>query len=231
LEAEVWRNRKLPIGVVLLAVVLILSACSGGEKSPQTPAELGLASLTNDLAGGSLTKSHILTGEKFKFITGYDTAYNARSWRITDSKTIHFQAGIELLPGGEGVQVMIEHVHVDVNLQGDKAGLDGMPQDSMDDSIHAGDQPGFLVTPQYIYEDVFVIEGLSQTLINGWGFATGGTGTSEVSQERLTEKHLRSNGVKGNKFSFVYDVLIKYPGEPGFHKRIVVDEFLVQTVA
>ncbi len=223
--------RKLPLAAALLAVVLVASACPGGESSPPTPAEQALASLTNDLAGGSLTKQHTLAGEKFRFITRYDTTYNAKSWRITDSKTIHFQAGIELLPGGEGVLVMIEHVHVDVNLQGDKAGLDGMPQDSMDDSIHGGDQPGFLVTPQYMYEEVFVIEGLSQTLINGWGFATGGTGSSDISEERLTEKHLRKNGVKGNKFSFVYDVLVRYPGEPGFHKRIVVDEFLIQTAA
>jgi hypothetical protein len=98
----------------------------------------------------------------------------------------------------------------------------------MDDSLHTGTSEGFLITAAYPYEDVFAIEGLSKTFIDGWGFVSGGTGYSEVHEKALTEGTLRNEAkVQGNKFQFVYDVLIRYaPGEP-FHKRVVVDEFIV----
>lgn len=70
-------------------------------------------------------------------------------------------------------------------------------QDSMDDSIHGGEQPGFLTTRDHPYEEVFAIEGYSQTLISGWGYACDGYGWADVDERRLTEGNLKRGGVYG----------------------------------
>lgn len=217
-------RRRLFALIAIFMVVVV--ACSGDEKAPVTPHEQNLSRLTTDLEDGTLTQDNAINGEQVKLQMQYHTDYDVRSWRITDSKTLAFSA--VLLEAPEGSMIFIEHVHVDVNLDARIGGIDGMPQDSMDDSLHTGTAEGFLVTSQYPYEEVFAIEGLSKTFIDGWGYVSGGTGYSEVHDKPLTEDTLRNNGkVEGNKFQFVYDVLIKYAGETDFHKRIVVDEFIV----
>jgi hypothetical protein len=213
--------------LAILALLLLAAACSGDEKTDPTPVEKNLGRLSTDLEDGVLTQENPIPGEQIGLRMEYRTDYDVRSWRITDSKTLAFSAHLS----GEapaGTTVLIEHVHVDVNLDARIGGIDGMPQDSMDDSLHTGTSEGFLITAAYPYEDVFAIEGLSKTFIDGWGFVSGGTGYSEVHEKALTEGTLRNEAkVQGNKFQFVYDVLIRYaPGEP-FHKRVVVDEFIV----
>lgn len=215
----------------LLAPFLILgliSACSDDdEKAAETPVERDLDRLTSDLDDGTLLQTNEIPGEDVVLEMSYSTDYDVESWRITDSKTLRFSARLASeVPAG--FTVLIEHVHVDVNLDARKAGIDGLPQDSMDDGLHTGTDPGFYVTAAYPYEEVFSIEGFSETLISGWGHAISGSGTSEISEDRLTENNLREHGkVQGNKFTFIYDVLIRTTPDEPFHKRVVVDEFIV----
>lgn len=213
---------------VLVAAVLLLAGCPTQEESAETPRERDLPRLNRDLADGELRLEHVLQeGNKTIVLESfYSTDYDMKSWRITDSKTIKF--GIRVKQTSETAEVFVEHVHVDVTLDARKAGADGMPQDSMDDSIHGGQAPGFLITPVYPYEEVFSIEGVNQTLISGWGWVSGDTGHSHLAQKRLTEKNLREAGqVVANKFTFIYDIVIKYGDEPHYHKRIVAAEFMV----
>lgn len=213
--------------VLCVAMFMAITACTS-ESSPPTPADQKLPSLTNDLQGGKYSVATEIPGENITLLMSYSTDYDVKSWRVTDSKTLRFSAVLTQAPEGpvKPVQVFIEHVHVDVNLQSTKASTDGLPQDSMDDSLHSGDQPGFMITRQYPYEEVFSIEGFSESLLNGWGYATGQYGQSEISEKRLTERNLRDNGVNANKFTFIYDVVIGN-AEDGYHKRIVVNEFKV----
>lgn len=211
----------------LLAVGLILAACSHDEKSPETPIEKNLDRLTSDLDDGVLTQVNDMSGEQVGLSMEYRTDYDVKSWRITDSKTLAFSAHLTGEPPA-GTTVLIEHVHVDVALDARKAGVDGIKQDSMDDSLHTGTSEGFLVSAQYPYEDVFAIEGYSDTLISGWGFIAGSYGQSDLSEKRLTENNLRKHGdVTGNKITFIYDVLIRYAPDQPFHKRVVTDEFII----
>lgn len=216
---------------ILRAVVvgmLVLVACSSDkEASPPTAVEKGLGRLSSGLEDGILTQDNPITGEQVGLRMSYRTDYDVNSWRITDSKTLAFSATL-LGEAPSGATVLIEHVHVDVNLDARLGGFDGLPQDSMDDSLHTGAGEGFLVTAKYPYEDVFSIEGYSQSLISGWGYQVSGTGSTSISEQRLTEKNLREQGkVEANKFTFIYDVLIRYAPDEPFHKRVVVDEFLV----
>lgn len=106
--------------------------------------------------------------------------------------------------------------------------LDGLSQDSMDDSYHGTSQDGFWINEKYPYQNKFAIEGFSKDLIDGWTFVCGSYGYGSISQERLTEKNLTTYGkVYANKMQVVYDILIKYPKEDFYHVVSVLDEFLI----
>lgn len=218
---------KKILAVALVPMLLLIAGCTEDEKAPETPVEKHLDRLTSGLADGKLLQTNEIPGEDgLTLINEYSTDYDVKSWRITDSKTLRF--AVTLKDEYPKTTVLIEHVHVDVNLDARRAGIDGIPQDSMDDSLHTGTEPGFQVTKRYPYEEVFSIEGFSETLISGWGYATRDYGTSSLSETRLSEHTLRHDGkCQGNKFTFIYDVLIKREGDAAFHKRVVVDEFII----
>lgn len=223
------RKTKLFLRILLL-VALALLTMGASECAPEAaPIEKGVPVLRNDLAGGDLEIKNNIPGENFVFVTRYSTDYDTTRWRITDFKTIRMEAWIDIVdPNQDAPQVFVEHVHIDCSIQSRLAGVDGLPQDSMDDKLHTGDQVGFWITEEYPYENVFIIEGYSKTLIDGWGFVSGGTGVMTLEEDRLTEKTLIEKGkAYASKISIVYDLMIKYPNENYFHTRSIVNEFLV----
>lgn len=209
--------------VVLITLVFVLSCCTGcGEET--VPKEMELQYL-NPLNGSTLEKTNEIEG--FEFITTYDTGdYDLSRWRITDSKVINMSARVIGAP--EGATVLVEHVHIDMSLKSTNPQLDGLSQDSMDDSYHGTSQDGFFVDEEYPYQNKFAIEGFSKDLIEGWGFVCGDYGTSSLSMKRLTERNLIQEGdVYANKMQVIYDILIKYAGEDFYHVVSVSDEFLI----
>jgi hypothetical protein len=220
--AIMLRTKRTVIAV--LALVLIAGACDD-EAAPVNNVDAGLPKLTQNLENG-LTRVITLPGEKFTVTTTYTTPYRG-SWNITDNKSLDLALRLSgSVP--EGAIVYVEHFHADVTLMSTKAAFNGMIQDSMDDSMHGGSEPGFLVSATYPYATSFSIDGYSQTLISGWSFQNGDFGTGEISEKRLTENNLKKDGgVTGNKLTFVYDLLVKYPNDAGFHKVAVTDAFAV----
>lgn len=210
--------------MVAFCMVALLSGCS--MTAPVEPEKTVMPVLKNDLEKGSLVIESVIEEEGIRFKRSYSTPYNAKQWRITDSKNLKMQAWVS---APEGATVLVEHVHAAVCLQSKRQDLDGWPQAEMDDKLHVGSQPGFLVTEKYPYENIFAIVGFSQTLIDGWGYASGGSGVMSISESRLTEDSLVKYGeVYGNKIQVVYDLLIKQKGEEYFHTRSLIDEFLIQ---
>ncbi len=217
-------KKVYPFLIILFA--MIVSAC---QPEP-APTSKEYEVLNNDLAEGRLTVDHYIPGENFKFVTSYSTAYNAAEWHITDSKTLNMEAWIEPIDSRTPITatILVEHVHIDATITSEYALMNGVLQDTMDDKLHVGNQPGFLISEEYPYENIFVIEGLTQYLIDGWGYYNGSYGYSSIEQVRLTEANLINHGgVNGNKFSIVYDILVKYEGDEYFHTRSVIDEFVV----
>ncbi|MBP7832584.1 MAG: hypothetical protein KA035_02320 [Candidatus Levybacteria bacterium] len=184
--------------------------------------------LNNDLAGGKLVQTFNLGSECFDLRVEYSTEYTTVGWRITDSKTLYMRAEMSNMDPNCNPEVLVEHMHADVSIKSRKEGIDGLKQDSMDDSIHGGLQPGFSIVPPYHYENVFAIEGFSQTLISGWSFYYSGYGGGGINEKRLTEKSLVDDGgACASKFQIVFDLLIRNPGEEAYHTRSVVSEFFV----
>ncbi len=208
---------------ILVACALALGI-TGCEPVEEVPEDKKLEKLEN-LSGNSLEKTHDIDG--MKITTTYNTGdYNLKRWRITDSKVINMTAKLSNAP--EGATVLIEHVHIDMSLKSKDPQLDGLAQDSMDDSYHGMSQDGFFIDEKYEYENTFAIEGFSKELIDGWMFVAGSFGTGSVSDERLTENSLiRYGKVYANKMQVIYDVLVKYEGEEFYHVESITDEFLI----
>lgn len=208
--------------ITLITIVLVFGLV--GCHTETVPEEKNLEVL-NTLDGSTLEKTHEI--EDLKFITTYDTGdYDLSRWRITDSKTINMTAKVTNVP--EGATILIEHVHIDMSLKSTNPQLDGLSQDSMDDSYHGTSQDGFWINEKYPYQNKFAIEGFSKDLIDGWTFICGSYGYGSISEERLTEKNLTTYGnVYANKMQVVYDILIKYPKEDFYHVVSVLDEFLI----
>ncbi len=209
--------------MIVVACVLALGI-TGCEPAEEVPEDTKLEKLEN-LSGNSLEKTHDIDG--MKLTTTYSTGdYDLKRWRITDSKVINMSAKLSNIP--EGATVLIEHVHTDISLKSKDPQLDGLAQDSMDDSYHGTSQDGFFVNDKYEYENTFAIEGFSKELMDGWLFVTGSFGAENVSNERLTEENLiRYGEVYANKMQVIYDVLVKYEGEEFYHVESITDEFLI----
>ena len=214
----------LATGAALGAVTL--SAC-GGESEDATPPR-HIECLSNDLAGRSLQRTMEVPGENFTVTASYSTDYNVNQWKITDSKTLDIK--LEVTPTNSETlpTVLVENLHADAAIYAPgKQGINGLKQDTFDDHLHAGDQPGFLVSPEHPYTEEFVIEGYSETLLNAWGSMYSGYGAFSAEEKRLTEKELLEQGAKGEKFNLVVDLLMKNATETYFHKEVVDDEFVV----
>jgi hypothetical protein len=224
------KNRKLRIVGIIMVVAMVfgLMACtSEADDSSRDSTEQGLESLANDFEKGPLIKEHTFDDGRLTLVTMYSTDYKTKEWKITKAKTLNFGASLKRGPGGEGALVYVEHVHVDVTLWADSGSLGGIKQDSMDNSLHSGTEPGFSISDGYPYQGVFSVEGYSQTLIDGWGYQTRDWGKSEITEVQLTEGALVDEGVDGNKFTFIWDLLVKYPGDTGFHKVAISSELVV----
>ncbi len=220
-------KNKLPQILIFIFMLLVIAACTTPEAAP-TSKEYEV--LDNDLAEGSLSVDHYIPGEQLVFTTRYSTSYDATEWHITDSKALNISATIFPISDSEAytATVLIDNVHIDATITSRYALMNGVLQDTMDDHLHTGDQAGFLISPEYNYENIFVIEGYTEYLIEGWAYYNGSYGYADLAQTRLTEDNLvNRGGVNGNKFSIVYDLLIKYEGEEYFHTRSVIDEFIV----
>lgn len=172
--------------LVLVLMVVLAFSLTGCMEVETVPEENNLEVL-NPLNGSTLEKTHEI--EEIEFITTYSTGnYDLSRWRITDSKVINMTAEVTNVP--EGATVLIEHVHIDMSLKSMDPQLDGLSQDSMDDSYHGTSQDGFFISDKYQYQNKFAIEGFSQNLIDGWMFVCGSYGSGSITQERLTENNL-----------------------------------------
>lgn len=207
--------------VLMVVLAFSLTGCLDEETVPE---EKNLEVL-NPLKGSTLEKAHEIEG--LEFITTYNTGdYDLSRWRITDSKVINMTAEVTNVP--EGATVLIEHVHIDMSLKSTSPQLDGLLQDSMDDSYHGTSQDGFFISDKYQYQNKFAVEGFSKDLIDGWMFVCGSYGSGSITQDRLTEKNLVQYGkVYANKMQVVYDILVKYVDEDFYHVVSVLDEFLI----
>lgn len=164
--------------------------------------------------------------ENFKVKAIYDTGkYNLSKWHVTDNKILNMTLHTVGLP--EGYEVYVDHMHVDVSLVSTKLGLNGITQDSMDDTSHVLYGLGFYIDNNTVYNNTFQIEGYNNEFYEIYGHTFGSYGSVSSTYTRLTEKNLLENGVKAQEFNVVYDLYIKKSADDKGHTVSVYSEFLV----
>ena len=182
--------------------------------------DTGIASLEQELA---------VKGEDFKLVCGYNIdTYDASNWRVTDSKDIGMTVKTKDLP--EGYKVYIDHVHADVTLKSTSPQIDGIMQDSMDDTFHGQGQDGFYISNDEEYYNIFSIMGYTQDFYQLWGSAFGSYGSLNSSYQRLTEDNIRAVGTYAEKLVVVYDLSIQNPGADHVYTKSVISKVKIPLV-
>ena len=203
--------------VLIVMLVLGMTACDADVAK-----EIEL-DYVPPVSGGVLSQTTTITDndQQWTFVSTYDTGrYDLSRWRVTDNKIVHITAKVKDIP--DGTEVLIEHVHADINVKTTKERTNGFLQDSMDDSYHGYSQDGFYIST-YPYEEIFAIEGYNEAFISGYTNAYYGS----VSERRINESVLISGGAYAQQITVVYDLLVKYPGEDYYHTIAVLDEILI----
>lgn len=215
----------LTLGICLVAGCL--SGCSFDYD--YVPVDTETDTIMEDETGvgmPNLTRTLPVHGEDFSLICKYDTGkYSLKDWHVTDVKSINMDVHTKDLP--EDYDVIVEHMHADISLVSTSAQLNGITQDSMDNSFHGTSQDGFAVDDKTSYYRTFDIEGYTDQFYQLWGYAFGGYGTTSSDYKRLTEYNIIHSGTYAERLSVVYDLAIKAPGDTKYHSVSVSDNILI----
>lgn len=212
-------------GFIICCTAVFLFMLTGCGEAEVVPVDKEVP-IIEDLSGNEISFEHQL-GDNI-IVTNYNLGdYKLENWRITDSKSINIDViAKQMAPGTE---ILLEHLHTDVSIKSTNPQLNGLTQDSMDNSYHGTSQDGFLINEKYSYNNIFAIEGFSKDIIDGWMFVAGDYGSGEVTSKRLTEKTLLEEGSYGSQLTVVYNFLVKNEGETKYHIESLQDRIMIPT--
>lgn len=213
------QNQLLLISLILTALCIANASALTYAPSPYNE-NIPDVKIAND---DSVEFSHTLDNGRITLRTFYTCSYD--EWHITDNKDIIMKLSVITQP--DDCKIYVEHMHSDVMLHGYNEILDGILQDTMDDKMHTGTEPGFWVSPAHDYNEIFAIEGYTQWLIEGWSFYYSGYGQGYVETKRLSEDNLIRNKIVGSEVVCVYDIIVETE-DGDCYKYIVKDNFYVK---
>lgn len=228
------KKRMKLIGLILSTALLMgtFAGCSYTDTEEYVPKDTQTDTLRSTKNSNSavsipnLTQDLPVHGEEFSLICKYDTGkYSLKNWHVTDAKSINMDVHTKNLP--DGYDVMVEHMHADISLASTSPQINGITQDSMDNSFHGNTQDGFAIDDKTSYYRTFAIEGYTDQFYQLWGYACGDFGFIDSSYERLTESHIIKVGTYAERLSVVYDLAIKRPGDKKYHSVSVKSELLI----
>lgn len=226
------KKRTKLVGLILLAALLTatFSGCSYEEEYVPVDTQTDVLQNTENSNGTvsipNLTQILPVNGEDFSLICKYDTGkYSLKNWHVTDTKSINMNVHTKNLP--DGYDVMVEHMHADISLVSTSPQINGITQDSMDNSFHGNTQDGFVIDNKTSYYRTFAIEGYTDQFYQLWGCAFGDFGTLSSTYKRLTELNIIKVGTYAERLSVVYDLAIKSPGDKKYHSTSVKSEILI----
>ena len=211
-------KRKIILLILTAGLSYSLIGCSGEyiKMDTETPS----VSIDKTTGLPNLSQTLDVVDEDFKLVCDYDIGnYSLENWRVTDSKSIGMKVRTENLP--DGYDVVIDHVHADISLMSTSAQLNGITQDSMDDTYHGSSQEGFHISNSDEYYNIFAIEGYTEQFYELWGSAFGNYGSMSSSYERLTESNIIQTGTYAEKLNVIYDLSIKKPGSDKYYTKSV----------
>jgi hypothetical protein len=222
--------KKIAAVILMIGLLFTMTGCLDHEQEyveRDTTTDM-LATSTDGNAVDMPTLKQVLDvkDEKFSIECTYDIEnYKLENWHVTDSKNIGMKVKTKNLPNG--YEVYIDHVHADIVLKSTSPQINGITQDSMDDTCHALSQDGFYIDNSAEYYNIFSIEGYTDQFYTLWGYAFGDYGSLSSSYERLTENNILKVGTYAEKLIVVYDLSIKKPGADKLYTKSVISEILI----
>ena len=217
-------KKKLNKIMMCLMIVLILSL--SGCESETIEKDTTTDSINVNVEKPKLEQELEINGEDFKLKCNYTVkGYIISKLRVTDSKNIGMEVQTLGLP--DGYQVYIDHVHADILLKSTSPQINGITQDTMDDTYHGLNQDGFWIDDNNSYYNIFSIEGYTDQFYQLWGYAFSDFGVVDSTYKRLTEKNILNLGTYAEKLAVVYDISIKKPGNDKLYTKSVSSEILI----
>ena len=204
-----------------VVVALLLAGCTAEDDG--APAERVSTAATpetaNDLARNSAHRTLKIPGERIALTVDYFlTDYDATKWQTLSTKDVHVSVHLRPTAGGTPPQVAIGSFRAEVALRAVDPGLDGLPVTVATDTPPAA-VPGYAVSADYPYDTVVPVEGFSQPLVQRWTYLAG--------EQPLTEDGLTRAGVYANRIRFTYGLLVRNPGDTGWHRRSLTDSLTI----
>ncbi len=216
------KRRKLLYVISSFMMIGLLTGCNIEKEVVEKDTSTKTIQ-TNDIGIPSLTQTLSIKDEDFSLLVDYDICdYDLNKWRITDNKAVGMNVKTQNLP--DGYEVSLDHVHADISLKSTEPQVNGITQDTMDDTYHGVDQDGFLINNDTEYYNIFSIEGYTEQFYKFWMYYNGTGGSNYI---RLTEKDLIDSDVYAEKLSVVYDVAIKKPNANRRYVKSVKSEILI----
>lgn len=129
------KKKKITLLAVVLATAAMFTGCTIEDEYVPVDTEVQVME-TNDMGVPSLSQTLDIPDEDFKLVCEYGTnGYDLNNWRVTNPKQISMKVHTQGLP--DGYDVVIDHVHADISLLSTSPQINGITQDSMDDTFHA----------------------------------------------------------------------------------------------
>lgn len=214
-------KRKLIVPICFLIFATILSGCEYEKEVVEKDTTTDTIK-ENEVGIPSLSQTLSVKDEDFSLLVDYDLGnYNLNKWHVTDNKNIGMTVKAQNLP--EGYEVSLDHVHADITIKSTETQVNGITQDTMDDTYHGTSQDGFYIDNNNEYYNIFNIEGYTEHFYQLWGYYYG-TSSDYLC---LTEGELLKAGVYAEKLTVVYDVAIKKPGADKKYVKSVISEILI----
>lgn len=168
---------------------------------------------------------------ELNFTTEYTSTLNISAWTILKNKDILIDLQVTSNP--DNVLMWIEHMHADCFIESEWTFVDDWMQDSMDDSYHGTDSPGFFINETYSYSETFSVQGRTTELMYYYDYYYEYFDFSYTGNTRFSEENLRKAGrCYGVSFYLVYDIVFRGSNEPADHisKFVIEDNFIVNVL-
>jgi hypothetical protein len=160
--------------------------------------------------------------------TKYTSTLNISAWAITKNKDILIDLQVSENPNN--VLLWVEHMHVDCFVESEWTFVDDWIQDTMDDSYHGTDSPGFFINDTFSYSETFSVQGRTPELMYYYDYYYEYFDFSYTGNTLFSEENLRKAGrCYGVSFYVVYDVVLRGQNEPSdrITKFVIEDNFIV----
>lgn len=186
---------------------------------------------TEDNGHFGITFNHdiqLSTELNLNFTTEYTSTLNISAWAITKNKDILID--LKVTDNPNNLLLWIEHMHVDCFVESEWTFVDDWIQDTMDDSYHGANSPGFFINESLSYSETFSVQGRSAELMYYYDYYYTYFDFSYTGNTLFSEENLRKAGrCYGVSFYVVYDVVFRGFSEPAdrISKFVIEDNFIV----